>query len=142
MVVLLGNFNVKSRTFLSLVKSRAWCKNDITTAEGKAMEIISSQFGLHQVINESRHILESSFSCIDLIFTSQPNLMNESGVHRSLHANSHHQIIFAKFGLKFYYPPPYFRDDWHYIDANTDLIRRAIDMFEWDKALINTNVNE
>ena len=47
LVVLLGNFNAKSSN---------WCKNDI---EGKAIENISSQFGLHQIINEPTHILES-----------------------------------------------------------------------------------
>ena len=114
LVVLLGDFNAKSSN---------WCKNDITTTEGKAIENISSQYGLHQMINELTHILESSSSCIDLIFTSQPNLITESGVHPSLHPNSHHQIIFAKFNLEIHYPLPYFCDAWHYQDANTDLIR-------------------
>ena len=94
------------------------------------------------MINEPTHILESSSSCIDLIFTSQPNLITESGVHPSLHPNSHHQIIFAKSNLEIHYPPPYFCDVWHYQDANTDLIRRAIDMLDWDKAVVNTNINE
>ena len=89
-VVLLGDFNTKSSN---------WCKNDITTSEGKAIENMSSQFSLHQVINEPTNILESSSSCIDLIFTSQPNLVTESGAHTSLCPNSHHQIIFAKFNL-------------------------------------------
>ena len=31
---------------------------------------------------------------------------------------------------------------WHYQNANTDLIRRAISQFNWDVALSNTNVNE
>ena len=72
LVVLLGDFNVKSGN---------WYKNDITTSEGKAIENIPSQFALHQVIHEPTHILESSSSCIDLIFTSQPNLITESGVN-------------------------------------------------------------
>ena len=57
-------------------------------------------------------------------------LITESGVHQSLHPNSHQQIIFAEFNLEINYPPPYFRKVWHYQDANTDLIRRAIDMFD------------
>ena len=97
LVVLLDDFNAKSSN---------WCKNDITTTEGKAIENISSQFGLHQMINEPTHILESSSLCNHLIFTSQPNLVTESGVHPSLHPNSHHQIIFAKFNLEIHYPPP------------------------------------
>ena len=88
------------------------------------------------MINEPTHILESSSSCIDLIFTSQPNLITESGVHPSLHPNSHHQIIFAKFNLEIHYPPPYFCDVWHYQDANTDLLRQAIAMFEKVKKLL------
>ena len=97
---------------------------------------------MHQIINAPTHIYESSSSCIDLIFTSQPNLITESGIHPSLHPNSHQQIIFVKFNLEINYPPPYFRDVWHYQDANTDLIRRAIDMLDWDKAVVNTNINE
>ena len=96
----------------------------------KQLENITSQFGLHQMIDEPTHISESSSSCIYLIFTSQPNLITESGVHPSLHLNSHHQIIFAKFNLGIHYPPPYFREVWHYQDANTNLIRRAITMFD------------
>ena len=94
------------------------------------------------MINEPKHILQSSCSCIDLIFISQPNLITESGVHLSLHPNSHHQIIFVKFNLEITFSPPYFRDDWYYQDTNTDLIRRAIDMFDWERAFVNTNVNE
>ena len=79
---------------------------------------------------------------IDLIFTSQPNIVVESGVHPSLHPNCHHQIIFAKFNLKIYYPPPYLREVWHYKEANADLIKRAISNFNWEKAFSNTNINE
>ena len=94
------------------------------------------------MINEPIHILEYFSSCIDLIFTSQPNLRTESGAHPFLHPNSHHQIIFAKDNLEIHYPPPYFHEVWYYQDANTDLIRRAIAMFDWDRAFVNTNVNE
>ena len=34
-----------------------------------------------------------SSPCIDLIFTDQPNLSVNSGVHASLHPNCHHQIV-------------------------------------------------
>ena len=64
-VVLLGDFNAESSN---------WCKNDINTSEGKVIENISSQSALHQTISKPTHILEASPSCIDLIFTSQPNL--------------------------------------------------------------------
>ena len=53
---------------------------------------MTSQFGLSQIIKEAAHILESSSLCIDLIFTTQLNLVVESGVHPSLHPNCHHQL--------------------------------------------------
>ena len=88
----IGDFNAKSTN---------WCANDRTSFEGNKIEHITSQFGLSQIINEPTHILDSSSSCIDLIFTSQPELVTESGVHPSLHQNCHHQIIYAKFNLQF-----------------------------------------
>ena len=53
-----------------------------------------------------------------------------------------HQIIYAKFNLQIFYPPPYCREIWHYQDANIDMIRKAISQFNWDKAFSNSNVNE
>ena len=65
----------------------------------------------------------------------------ESGVHHSLHQNCHHQIIFAKFNLKVYYPPPYERTIFHYSQANVDHIQQAINLFDWENVFLNTDVN-
>ena len=65
---------------------------------------MTSQFGLHQIIKEPTHIINNSFSCIDLIFCNQSNLIIDSGVHSSLHPCWHHQIVYAKVNLKIYYP--------------------------------------
>ena len=94
----------------SNAKLSQWHEKDSSTSEGISMENIMSQFGLHQIINEPTHILENSSSCIDLIFTSQPNLSVESGTQPSLHPNCHHQIIYAKFNLEVLYAPPYTRE--------------------------------
>ena len=98
LMVVTGDFNAKSNH---------WCSQGCTNFEGITIENVTSQFGLSQIIKEATHLLESSSSCIDLIFTTQPNLVVESGVHSSLHPNCHHQIVFAKFNLQIYYPPPY-----------------------------------
>ena len=74
------------------------------------IENITSQLRSNQLIIEPTHILQNSSSCIDLIFTSQPNLVIGSGVLSSLHASSHHQFVFAKFNLKIYYPPLHSRE--------------------------------
>ena len=57
-------------------------------------------------INESTRIQTISSSCIDLVFTDQPNLSLNSGVHASLHPNCHHQIVHTKFNLNISYPLP------------------------------------
>ena len=116
-------------------KSQTWFKNDKTSYEGSKLDILACSHGLHQLINEPAHLLDSSSSCIDLIFTSQPNLVMESGVQPSLHPKCHHQLVLAKFNLSIYYPPPYERTVWYYNRGKADLIRRAIDPFDWDKAL-------
>ena len=73
---------------------------------------------------------------------SPPNMVMESGVHASLHPHCHHQIILAKFDLKVFYPPPYERTMWHFSQANSDRIKKAVDLFDWESALINLDVNE
>ena len=130
----------KSTTFRRSCNN--WCQTDITSPEGSKIDTIASGNGLNQLIQEPTHILNSSSSCIDLIFTLQPNLVMESGIHSSLHSNCHHQIVFAKFNLSIFYPPPYERTVWYYERANTELIRRAIDQFDWLRALSNLNVDE
>ena len=61
-------------------KTTNWFKNNISSYEGLKIDTITSQFGLQQLINELTHLKATSFSCIDLIFTSQPNLAMESGI--------------------------------------------------------------
>ena len=66
----------------------------------------------------------------------------ESGVHSSPHSNCHHQIILAKFNLEVVYTPSYVREVWHYKDANTEIIRRAINELNWQRPFLNTKFNE
>ena len=93
-----------------------------------SLKVLSTNF-LQECINfEKLKILESSSSCIDLIFSTLPNMVLESRVHHSLHQNRHHQIIFAKFNLKVYYPPRYERTIFYYSQANVDHIQQAINL--------------
>ena len=97
---------------------------------------------MQQIIKELTHISNISSSCIDLIFTPQPNLITDCGVHSSLHPNCHHQIVFEKLNLHIVYPPPYSRETWHYREANTGFIRRAIKELNWKRTFLNSSVNE
>ena len=98
LILVLSDFNARSQ---------GWYQNDIAIFEGSKIDMATSQFSLSQVIKEPKHILSNSASWIDLIFTSEPNLVMHSGVYPSLHPNCHHQIVFAKFNLTILYPPPY-----------------------------------
>ena len=82
LTIVIGDFNVKSHN---------WYKGNKTTASGTKLEIMTSHYGLTQIINEPTHILEDASSCIDLIFTSQSNMvLDYIHIHPSLHINSHH----------------------------------------------------
>ena len=113
LVTILGDFNAKSSN---------WWQSDSNTHEGLQIDSLTSYYGFHQLISEPTHVLANSSSCIDLIFTSQPNLVAESGVLSSLHNNCHHNIVFVKFNLDIEYPQPYKRLVWNYKKADSDLI--------------------
>ena len=69
MTVVLGDFNAN------------YCRADITSLKGSKIYTITSSYGLNQLIQEPTHILNLSSSCTELIFTSQPSLVMESGIH-------------------------------------------------------------
>ena len=120
LIVILGDYNAKLSS---------WYKYNKPTYEGSKVDAIGSQFQLRQWIHEPIHILSNSFSCIDLIFTSQSSLVRESGVHSSLYENCHHQLVYAKFNLKVWYLPPLECKTWHYQHPNVDQIKRTIKQF-------------
>ena len=132
-VLITGDFNARSTN---------WWKNDLSTSEGTQIDSLTTSYGLSQIISDPTHILPNSSSCIDLIFTNQPNLVTVSGVHPSLHPKCHHQIVFAKLNLKVDYPPLYERLIWDYKNADIPSINRAIDIFDWVNSFKGKNVHE
>ena len=116
LIILLGDFNVRMQS---------WYQNDLTTFEGCKTGMANSQFSFSQIIKEPTHILSNSVSNIDLIFTSQPKLVMHSGIHPSLHPNCHHQIVFTKFNVTVFCPPPSPPLVWDYQQGNTDHIKTS-----------------
>ena len=116
LIVVLGDFNARIQD---------WYQKDKTTFEGPKVDLATSQFSLSQTIKEPTHILSNSVPCIDLIFTSQPNLVIYSGIHLTMHPNCHREIVFSKHEiiLTIFYLPPYKQLVRHYQQANTDLIK-------------------
>ena len=132
-VIIIGHFKVK----ISI-----WKKYDPDTREGVEIRVLTSLFGLTQMISEATHILPNSSTCIDLLFTNQPNLIIEARVYPSLHPNCHHQIIFAKINFEIFFPPIYDRQIWHYNNADINGIRASINNVNWDSVFLGINVNK
>ena len=131
--IILGDFNARSSV---------WWTRDKTTIEGTQLESLTSVYGFHQLISQPTHLLPQTSSCIDLIFTDQPNLIVDSGVHPSLHSNCHHQITYCKINLNIEYPPPYEGLVWDYNRANVDGIKNSIESVNWEVMFNNKSVHK
>ena len=130
LIVLFADFNAQTST---------WYNQNKATYEGSKINSIA----LQQLIHDSTHILNDSSSCIDLVFTSQSNLVIDLGVHSSVHCNCHQHVVNAKFSLKInYLPPPYEHEIWHYGKAKTNLSQKVINDFLLDELFKNLETNE
>ena len=116
-------------------------ENDSNNTEGVSIDNLTSSYGLKQLIAEPTHILSTTSSCIDLLFTNQSNMVVNNGVFSSVYQRCHHQLVFAKGNLKIFYPLPYTLRIWDYRNANHEAINNAIDGFNWEKAFSNVNVH-
>ena len=85
--IILGDFNARSSV---------WWTKDKTANEGTQFESLTTVHGFHQLISQPTHLLTQISSCIDLIFTNQPNLIVDSDIYPSLHSNYHYQITYSK----------------------------------------------
>lgn len=86
----------KRKSSLSVIKdhfsrSSFWWPKDIkiNTTEGSKLFSITSPNGFPELVNEPSYIETRSSSCIDLIFTDQANLSENSAVHTPLQLNCH-----------------------------------------------------
>ena len=65
----------------------------------------------------------------------------KSGVHTSLYPNFHHQIVRTSFNLNISYPPPYLRLIRDYNKADSEKIRKALDLVNWERLFSNKDIN-
>ena len=124
------------------VRSSVWWTKDKTTMEGTQLESLPTVHVFHQLILQSKHLLPQTSSCIDLIFTDQPNLIVDSDVHPSLHSNCHHQITYCKFNLSIEYPPPYEHLVWDCNRANVEGIKGPIESVNWEVMFNNKSLHK
>ena len=112
--------------------SSNWWAGDTDDEAGSLLVDIYDDTGLVQLVKEPTHIIGNHSSCIDLVATDQPNLINECSIHPSLHSTCHHQINHIVLNIVNPLPPPYFRKVWHYDRAEADSVKMAIKIFPWD----------
>ena len=81
--------------------SQLWWTNGDTTPEGQDIGDLFSSLNLSQIISEPTNFTpHKSPTCIDLIFTDQPNLVLQSGTRPSLDPKWHHDIIYCMINYK------------------------------------------
>ena len=117
-VVITGDFNCRSTQ---------WWEHDTENNERRLFEPFVSELGLHQSISEPTHLMGDSKSCIDLIFTDQPNLIVDSGIYPSLHEQCHHQIVYGKLSVSNIALPSHTRKVWYYDKADIVAIMKSIE---------------
>ena len=88
LLVITGNFNAKSSRWWSLDKDNS---------EGRE-------------INKPTNVTKESFTGIDLIFATRPNLIRETGVELSIFKKCHHNLIYGIIDFKVPLLPPYLRE--------------------------------
>ena len=117
------------------------CKNDITNSVGQELDSLTSSAGYSQIIDKPTHVVNSSMSCIDLIFCTNTNIIFKHGVDVSIFEKCHHNIIFGKIEISVPLPPAYVREVWDYSKANAENIKKAISSFNWNKAFENLSID-
>ena len=75
------------------------------------LDDLSSSSNYSQLINEPTNCEHhKNHSCVDLMFTAQPNLVLDGDVLPSLSETCHHKIIFTKINFQIFLLPPYRRE--------------------------------
>ena len=89
-IIFIGDFNCRSQQ---------WWPGDTGNEEGISLDEFIESSNLTQLIDQQRHIMNESRSCIDLIIKDQPNILVDYGVHPSLYKTCHHEIMYGKINL-------------------------------------------
>ena len=103
----------------------SWWKEDKTTAEGTYLEAFTFLHNFNQLLSEPTHIVSHFSPCIDLIFTSRPNLKVNFGIHCALNTKFYHQVKHCKLKLNIEYHPPYKQLVWNCKKTNAGSIKKS-----------------
>ena len=75
-------------------KCSKWYSFDTSDNIGKELDTITSTSGYTQIIDKPTYFTNHSSSCIYLIFTSNPSIIVDSDIEKSLCSNCHHDITY------------------------------------------------
>ena len=121
--IIIGDLNAKN--------TRWW--GEVNDKSGMLLYDLFDNLNLIQVIDQPTHFRPGcNPSCIDLITTSEPNLILESGVLPTLVDTCHHQITFAKIDFNVNHAPPYKRMIWNYDLADDTNIKKCLNDIDWN----------
>ena len=95
-----------------------WWKNDITNLQGQELDSLTLSAGCNQIIDNPTHVINTSMSCIDLIFCTNQSVI------------SNHGVDVGKINICIPLPPKYVREVWYYEKANIENIKKAISNFD------------
>ena len=109
-------------------KCSKWCSFDTSDHIGKKLDTITSTAGYSQIIDKPTH------------FTSNPSIIVDSVIEKSLCSSCHHDVMYGKIRVRL--PPPHFRTIWDNKNADASFIQRAIDSFNWQYAFESKTINE
>ena len=131
--IFFGDFNAKCSK---------WCAPDKSNTAGIEPDNITTTSGYNQMIDKPTRCINELSSCIDLIFSSNVDLMKNCGVEQSLYETCHHNIIYGTLNFNIPLLVPYFREIWDYKDPNIECIHKSINNFDWTRAFQNRNRND
>ena len=104
-------------------KCSKWCSFDTIDHIGKELDTITSTADYSQITDKPTHFTNNSSSIIDLISTSNPNII------ASFRSSCHRDIIYGKINFRVRLPPSHFRTIWDYKNADASSNQRAIENF-------------
>ena len=89
-----------------------WWKNDMTNLQGQELDSLTLSAGYNQIIDKPTHVINTSMSCIDLIFCTNQSVISNHGVDVSIFDKCHHNIIYGKINIRVPLPPAYVRKNY------------------------------
>ena len=133
MVDITGDFNARCLK---------WWKNDITNLQGQEPDLVTLPAEYNQITDNPTHVINTSMSCIHLIFCPNQSVISNHGVDVSIFDKCHHDIIYDKINIRVPLPPTYVRKVWDYEKTNIERIKKAVSNFDWNQAFENLSVHE